>query len=62
MMTRTEILARIESLRADQEVASNTFKALHGAIQDCEYWLAQLPTEEQASPGPIAAPAAALLD
>lgn len=51
-MTRDAILARKRALEADYQAALNQAQALHGAIQDCDFWLTQLPdstpvTEEE---------------
>jgi len=46
-MTREQIEARLAQLRNDlQQIYANA-NAVSGAIQDCEYWLAQLDTEDK---------------
>jgi chaperonin cofactor prefoldin len=51
-MTAEEIQARLATLRAEQEKVKETLaqlqanvSAYQGAIEDCEYWLAQLKNE-----------------
>ena len=41
-MTKEQILARIEELKAQAEQLKANLNAVGGAIQDCEYWLEQI--------------------
>lgn len=50
MIDRKAVLARLEALKAQRkdlqakvEQLSCNINAYNGAIEDCEYWLAQLP-------------------
>jgi hypothetical protein len=48
-LNKEAIEARLAQLRADLAKVQGTFAAIQGAIQDCEYWLAQIeetPIEE----------------
>jgi hypothetical protein len=45
-MTREQIEARLAELRKELEQVYANVNAYLGAIQDCEYWLAQLDEEE----------------
>jgi hypothetical protein len=45
-MTREQIEARLVELRKESEQLVANINAISGAIQDCEYWLAQLDAEE----------------
>jgi hypothetical protein len=51
-MTREQIEARKAELIAARDEALAGFNAIVGAINDCDYWLAQLAAEE-AKPAPI---------
>ena len=42
-MDREQLLARLEDLRRQQQQAQATFHAVGGAIQECEFWLNQIP-------------------
>ena len=42
-MTREQIEKRLAELEAQREQALANANALSGAIQDCRYWLEQLP-------------------
>lgn len=46
------IEARKASLQRDLEAAVTRMQALHGAIQDCEFWLSVVMKEEAAAKGP----------
>ena len=46
-MTREQIEKRKAELMAVLEEQKMNASATMGAIQDCEYWLSQLPPEEQ---------------
>ncbi len=45
MITKEDIETRKSQLQSELEQARNTMNALHGAIQDCDYWLEQLDEE-----------------
>jgi len=42
MIEREQIEARLAQLRSDKTELVANVHAINGAIQDCEYWLAQL--------------------
>jgi len=46
-MTKEKIEERKAQLQAEIEQAVRTIQALHGAIQDCDHWLAQLEKEHE---------------
>ena len=41
-MNKEAIEARIAELRSQMAAVHANYNALNGAVQDCEYWLAQL--------------------
>jgi hypothetical protein len=46
-MNREQIEARLAELRKEMEQLHANANAVSGAIQDCEYWLAQIDAEEK---------------
>lgn len=42
MITREKLLARIADLESQKEAAVAQINAIMGAIQDCQFWIAQL--------------------
>uniref|UniRef100_A0A6M3IEM1 Uncharacterized protein n=1 Tax=viral metagenome TaxID=1070528 RepID=A0A6M3IEM1_9ZZZZ len=47
MITREAIEARLADLRAQREQLVGNLNAFNGAIQDCEFWLAEVDKAEQ---------------
>lgn len=47
MITRAAILQRKETLQHDQEQMIANLNAIVGALQDCDYWLAELDKAER---------------
>lgn len=45
-ITKEAIEKRKEQLQADYQQAIGTVQAIGGAIQDCDYWLKLLETQE----------------
>jgi hypothetical protein len=48
MIDRQALNTRIEQLEADRTQTIAKLQALTGALQDCEYWLSQIESEESA--------------
>lgn len=46
MITKEEILKRIEMLEQDKEKLLSNYNAVLGAIQDCNYWIQKLTEED----------------
>lgn len=46
-MNKESIEDRIKELEAQQEQAKQSFLGCAGAIEDCKYWLSQLPVEKK---------------
>jgi prefoldin subunit 5 len=42
MITREQVLARLDLLKSQIEELKANIQAYDGAMQDCQYWLAQL--------------------
>ena len=51
-MNKEAIEARIQQLTADKEKSAQLTILLDGAIQDCEFWLAQIEGAAMAAPSP----------
>lgn len=45
-MDKDKIMQRITDLQARQEQLVANLNAVHGAIQECQYWLSQLEQKE----------------
>jgi outer membrane murein-binding lipoprotein Lpp len=45
---RLELQSDIETLLAQQASLTNKINAFHGAVQDCDFWLAQIEAPEPA--------------
>ena len=45
-MTKDKIEARLKAAHQDRESALQRLYMLDGVIQDCEYWLGQLASEQ----------------
>ena len=46
-MTKEKIEARLSSLRAEYDQTMTNLQALHGAVQDCQYWLSEIDKEKE---------------
>lgn len=55
-MNEETIRARLAVLRQTAAELQANFSAAQGAIQDCEYWLAQLRREEAEANAPTSSP------
>ena len=53
-MDVASVQARMKTLAADREQLVANINALNGAIQDCEFWLAELKSQEEAGDGDCA--------
>ncbi len=47
MITKEMINSRLEKLQADYNQQMANLQAIHGAIQDCQYWLEQFKEDEE---------------
>lgn len=45
-MTIQDIQARISFYQEQQKIAQNNYSACAGAIEDCQYWIQLLTTEQ----------------
>ena len=45
MITEEALTARITQLEQERQDTLSQYQALHGAIQDCQFWLEQLRAE-----------------
>jgi hypothetical protein len=46
-VTKAQLEARVKELTAAREQAIANLQALNGAIQDCEYWIAEVEKAEK---------------
>ena len=51
-MTRAMVEARLEQLRVELTEKLSDVQALHGAIQDCEFWLGVVTKDEELAKAP----------
>ena len=53
MISRAMVEARLEHLRADLAQRLEDAQALHGAVQDCEFWLSVVTKDEELAKAPF---------
>ena len=51
-MTRKDVEARIELLKKERETLMANVMIYNGAIQDCEFWIAQFDAQEKSNEVP----------
>lgn len=53
-ITKPIVQARLESLQSEFNQTRSKLEALHGAIQDCQFWLSTLDQEATGGNTPVA--------